>query len=121
MGTTLRSETGIEEAHRAGRSIGAAGLAFDLAFTSVLSRALTTTTIILEEVYGQRTDDLPEVRKSWQLSERHYGALTGKNKAQMVQEYGKDQVVGRQSPMKRSLILLRCQPSRSRSGEGPTT
>lgn len=86
------SATGIEEARRAGKSIRASGLAFDLAFTSVLTRALTTTELILDEVCGARPDARPEVRPSWQLSERHYGALTGKNKAQMVAEYGEEQV-----------------------------
>jgi len=87
-----RSDIGVEEAHRAGCELSLAKLQFDLAYTSVLRRAHFSTDIILEEIYGDKKSDWPEVRKCWELSERHYGALTGKNKAQMVKEYGKDQV-----------------------------
>lgn len=82
------SEKGIAEARAAGRLLRDLNLKFDLAYTSVLKRAIKTLSIILEE-----TDQLwiPEV-KAWQLNERHYGALQGLNKQQTVEEYGEDQV-----------------------------
>jgi bisphosphoglycerate-dependent phosphoglycerate mutase len=58
----------------------------------VLKRAYTTADIILRKVYGDDESSWPEVRRSIALIERHYGALTGKNKAQMVKEYGEAQV-----------------------------
>lgn len=82
------SEKGIEEAHRAGVEMKAAGLTFDLAYTSVLKRAIRTLWIALEEM------DLmwiPEI-KSWRLNERHYGALQGLNKAETAARYGDEQV-----------------------------
>ena len=65
---------------------------FDIVYTSVLKRAYRTADIILRKVYGDDESSWPEVRKSIKLIERHYGALTGKNKAQMVKEYGEAQV-----------------------------
>ena len=67
------SAKGIEEARAAGRSLAGAGLRFDLAFTSVLKRAIRTLWIALEELDQMW---LP-VEKSWRLNERHYGALQG--------------------------------------------
>ncbi len=83
------TEKGREEAHRAGRLLKAQGLTFDVAFTSVLKRAIRTLWIILDEM------DLmwiPEYR-SWRLNERHYGALQGLNKAETAARYGEHQVL----------------------------
>ena len=82
------TEKGISEAHRAGKSLKDAGFSFDLAFTSVLKRANKTLDIILGELGEQNI----EVRKSWKLNERHYGALQGLNKSDMATKYGEDQV-----------------------------
>jgi len=82
------SEKGIAEAHRAGQVLKAEGFVFDVAFTSVLKRAIKTLWIVLEEM------DLmwiPVVR-SWRLNERHYGALQELNKAQTAEEFGQEQV-----------------------------
>lgn len=70
------SEQGIAEAQEAGRKIKAAGYEFDLAFTSVLTRAIKTCNIVLEE-----SDQLwvPQI-KTWRLNERHYGQLQGLDK-----------------------------------------
>jgi 2,3-bisphosphoglycerate-dependent phosphoglycerate mutase len=83
------SAKGIEEARAAGRSLAAAGLRFDLAFTSVLKRAIRTLWIGLEELDQMW---LP-VEKSWRLNERHYGALQGLNKAEMAAKFGEKQVL----------------------------
>ncbi len=82
------SEKGIKEAHEAGKALKNAGYSFDLAFTSVLLRANHTLDIVLEEL-GEKNI---EVRKSWKLNERHYGALQGLNKAETAVKYGEDQV-----------------------------
>jgi len=82
------SEKGIEEARQAGRLLREGGYTFDLAFTSVLKRAIKTLWIVLEE------PDLmwiPVVR-SWRLNERHYGALQGLNKSEAAAERGEEQV-----------------------------
>src|SRR5512139_2390301 len=82
------SEKGIEEAREAGRLLRQGGYTFDIAYTSVLKRAIKTLWIVLEEM------DLmwiPVVR-SWRLNERHYGALQGLNKAEMAEKYGEEQV-----------------------------
>ena len=83
------SPKGIEEARAAGRGLAAAGLRFDLAFTSVLKRAIRTLWIGLEELDQMW---LP-VEKSWRLNERHYGALQGLNKAEMAAKFGEKQVL----------------------------
>jgi 2,3-bisphosphoglycerate-dependent phosphoglycerate mutase len=83
------SAQGVEEARAAGRQLKAAGYAFDLAFTSVLRRAIRTLHLALEEL------DLlwvPE-EKSWRLNERHYGALQGLNKAETAAKFGEAQVL----------------------------
>lgn len=82
------SALGREEAVRAGKVLKAEGFEFDLAFTSVLKRAIHTLDSVLTE-----TDHawLP-VEKSWRLNERHYGALTGLNKAETAAKHGEDQV-----------------------------
>jgi 2,3-bisphosphoglycerate-dependent phosphoglycerate mutase len=82
------SEKGIAEAHDAGKLLRDSGYRFDLAYTSVLKRAIRTLWIVLDEM------DLmwiPEVR-SWRLNERHYGALQGLNKAETAEKYGEAQV-----------------------------
>jgi len=82
------SAQGIAEAHAAGKLLKSEGYAFDLAYTSVLRRAIRTLWIALDEL-GQMW--LP-VENSWRLNERHYGALQGLNKAEMAAKFGEDQV-----------------------------
>jgi len=82
------SERGIQEAHEAAQALREGGYTFDVAFTSVLKRAIRTLWIILDDM------DLMwiPVHRSWRLNERHYGALQGLNKADMVEEFGLEQV-----------------------------
>lgn len=82
------SNRGREEAKDAGRRLKEEGMTFDVAFTSVLKRAIRTTWIVMDEM------DLMWVplSRSWRMNERHYGALQGLNKKEMTKEYGKDQV-----------------------------
>lgn len=82
------SERGREEARDAGRLLKEGGFAFDLAFTSVLKRAIRTLWIALDELDQMW---LP-TQKSWRLNERHYGALQGLNKAETAAKFGDDQV-----------------------------
>lgn len=82
------SEKGIAEAREAGRLLQEKGYEFDLAFTSVLKRAIRTLWIVLDTIDAMW---IP-VRHSWRLNERHYGALQGLNKADMAARYGEDQV-----------------------------
>ncbi|MBF6593012.1 MAG: 2,3-diphosphoglycerate-dependent phosphoglycerate mutase [Thermaceae bacterium] len=83
------SERGVAEAHQAGQLLKEQGFTFDVAFTSVLKRALRTLWITLED-----TDLLwIPVHRSWRLNERHYGALQGLNKAEMAAQYGEAQVL----------------------------
>jgi len=83
------SEKGIEEARRAGQVLRKEGFVFDIAFTSVLKRAVRTLWITLDEM------DLMwiSVYNSWRLNERHYGALQGLNKSEMAAKYGEKQVL----------------------------
>ncbi|MBC1483126.1 2,3-diphosphoglycerate-dependent phosphoglycerate mutase [Listeria sp. FSL L7-1509] len=82
------SEEGVIEAKNAGKRIKEAGLEFDVAFTSVLTRAIKTLNFVLEE-----SDQMwIPVNKSWRLNERHYGALQGLNKQETAEKYGADQV-----------------------------
>jgi len=83
------SEKGIEEAKRAGRLLKEGGFVFDVAFTSVLKRAIRTLWIVQDEM------DLMwiPVYLSWRLNERHYGALQGLNKAEMAAKFGEEQVL----------------------------
>ena len=83
------SEQGIAEARTAGELLKAEGLSFDIAFTSVLKRAIRTLWITLDEL------DLMwiSIGHSWRLNERHYGALQGLNKAQTAAQYGEEQVL----------------------------
>ena len=82
------SEKGIQEAREGGRLLREGGYELDLAFTSVLKRAIATLNIVLDEM------DLHwiPVVKTWRLNERHYGALQGLNKAEMAEKYGEEQV-----------------------------
>jgi 2,3-bisphosphoglycerate-dependent phosphoglycerate mutase len=82
------SELGRAEAAQAAREVLAEGLAIDVAFTSVLKRAIRTLWIMLD---GLDRMWVP-VERSWRLNERHYGALQGLNKAQTVAEHGEAQV-----------------------------
>lgn len=82
------SPQGILEAENAGELLKEEGYVFDLAYTSVLKRAIRTLWIVLDKL------DLmwiPVVR-SWRLNERHYGALQGLNKAEMAKKFGEEQV-----------------------------
>jgi 2,3-bisphosphoglycerate-dependent phosphoglycerate mutase len=81
--------TGVEQARNAGRLLKAEGYEFDVAYTSVLKRAIRTLWLTLDEM--DRTW-LP-VLKHWRLNERHYGALQGLNKADMAKQYGDAQVL----------------------------
>jgi len=82
------SQQGLLEAAEAGRLLKAEGIAFDIAFTSVLKRAIRTLWIALDEMDMMW---LP-VERSWRLNERHYGALQGLDKAQTVEKHGAEQV-----------------------------
>jgi len=82
------SEKGVQEAHQAAELLKEGGYTFDIAFTSVLKRAIRTLWIVLEDM------DLmwiPVVR-SWRLNERMYGDLQGLNKAQTAEKFGEEQV-----------------------------
>lgn len=79
---------GKTEALSAGKAIKQAGLKFDIAHTSLLTRAQETLKSILKES-GQ--ENIP-VQKTWRLNERHYGGLTGMNKAETAAKYGEEQV-----------------------------
>ncbi|MFN4899618.1 MAG: 2,3-diphosphoglycerate-dependent phosphoglycerate mutase [Burkholderiales bacterium] len=81
--------TGIEQAQAAGRLLKAEGYEFDLAYTSVLKRAIHTLWHTLDAMDRQW---LP-VHNSWRLNERHYGALQGLNKAETAQKFGNEQVM----------------------------
>jgi 2,3-bisphosphoglycerate-dependent phosphoglycerate mutase len=82
------SEQGIEEARKAGKVLKEAGFDFRLAYTSYLSRAIKTLWLTLEEM------DLMwiEVKNSWRLNEKHYGALQGLNKIETAKQYGPEMV-----------------------------
>ena len=82
------SSRGLDEAREAGRLLEAGGYTFDLAYTSVLKRAIRTLWIALDELDQMW---LPVV-KTWRLNERHYGALQGLNKAETAAQHGEAQV-----------------------------
>ena len=82
------TELGVEEAHAAGRMLRNKGYDLDRCFTSVQTRAIRTLNMVLWEM-GRSW--LP-VAKAWELNERHYGALTGLNKAETVAKVGAEQV-----------------------------
>ncbi|MFI5138415.1 MAG: 2,3-diphosphoglycerate-dependent phosphoglycerate mutase [Sphingobacteriales bacterium] len=82
------SEEGFKQAGNAGKLLKKYGYSFDIAFTSVLKRAIKTLNIALDEV-----DNLwIPVQKSWRLNERFYGALQGLNKTETAEKYGAEQV-----------------------------
>lgn len=83
------SDKGREEAKKAGEVLKAEGFTFDVAFTSVLKRAIRTLWTALDEM------DLLwiPVERSWRLNERHYGALQGLNKAETAEKHGDEQVL----------------------------
>lgn len=81
--------TGVEQAKQAGRLLKAEGYEFDVAYTSVLKRAIHTLWHALDEMDRAW---LPVVN-SWRLNERHYGALQGLNKGDMAKQYGDEQVL----------------------------
>ena len=82
------SGKGVEEAEKAGDILRKEGFIFDIAFTSVLKRAIKTLWIVLDKM------DLAwiPVERSWRLNERHYGALQGLNKKDTASKYGEEQV-----------------------------
>jgi 2,3-bisphosphoglycerate-dependent phosphoglycerate mutase len=83
------SEKGVEEAKKSGRVLKNEGYTFDIAFTSVLKRAIRTLWIAQDEM------DLMwiPVYRSWRLNEKHYGALQGLNKSETAKKYGEKQVL----------------------------
>ena len=83
------SARGVAQSMTAGQNFIESGYTFDLAYTSVLKRAIRTLWIILDKM------DLMwiPVYRSWRLNERHYGALQGLNKNEMTEKHGKDQVL----------------------------
>ncbi|MCC7162747.1 MAG: 2,3-diphosphoglycerate-dependent phosphoglycerate mutase [Anaerolineae bacterium] len=83
------SEKGVAEARQAGITLKTQGYEFDICFTSVLTRAIRTLNLTLDEL---DLHWLP-VLKSWRLNERHYGALQGLNKAEMASKFGEEQVM----------------------------
>ena len=83
------SARGLEEARSAGRLLRAQGYGFQVAFTSVLRRAIRTLWVVLDEMDQMW---IP-VENSWRLNERHYGALQGLNKAETAAKYGEAQVL----------------------------
>ena len=83
------TDTGIEQAKQAGRLLKADGYEFDVAYTSVLKRAIHTLSYCLDEMDRIW---LPVV-KNWRLNERHYGGLQGLNKAETAKQYGDEQVL----------------------------
>ena len=82
------SEKGVTEAHEGGKLLREGGYVFDVAYTSVLKRAIRTLWIALDELDQMW---IPVIN-SWRLNERHYGALQGLNKAQTAEQYGEAQV-----------------------------
>ena len=82
------SEKGLAEAKKAGEVLKKEGYKFDIAYTSVLKRAIRTLWFTLD---GLDLMWIPVIRH-WRLNERHYGALQGLNKAETAQKFGEDQV-----------------------------
>jgi len=83
------SEAGVAEARAAGRLMKNLGYRFDVAYTSVLKRAIRTLWMALDELDQMWVP----VEKSWRLNERHYGDLQGLNKAEMAAKFGEPQVL----------------------------
>ena len=83
------TDTGREQARKAGELLKKEGFAFDLAYTSVLKRAIRTLWIALDAMDAMYTP----VGVNWRLNERHYGALQGLNKAEMASKFGEEQIL----------------------------
>ena len=83
------TEKGIEEAKNAGKLLKKEGFTFDVAYTSVLKRAIHTLWNVMDEM---NLTWIP-VYRSWRLNEKSYGALQGLNKAETAKKYGEDQVL----------------------------
>jgi 2,3-bisphosphoglycerate-dependent phosphoglycerate mutase len=83
------TEKGVEEARSAGKLLKAEGFEFDMAYSSLLKRAIRTLWLVLDEM---NTLWLP-VERNWRLNERHYGSLQGLNKAETAAKYGDEQVL----------------------------
>ena len=83
------SPKGIAEAKESGKVLKEKGFSFDLAFTSALKRAEDTLGYILKEMNEENI----EIKRSWKLNERHYGALQGLNKEETKEKYGEKQVL----------------------------
>jgi 2,3-bisphosphoglycerate-dependent phosphoglycerate mutase len=83
------TDSGAQEALQAARDLAEKGFVFDIAYTSVLKRAIKTLWIVLEEM------DLMwiPVHRSWRINERHYGALQGLNKSETAKQFGLEQVM----------------------------
>lgn len=82
------TDLGCQEARTGGKLLQEKGFTFDVAYTSVLKRAIRTLNIVQEEM---ELEWIPVIR-AWQLNERHYGALQGLNKAEMAVKFGEEQV-----------------------------
>ncbi len=82
------TDLGESEAHEAGRLLRESGHVFDVAYTSVLRRAIQTLWTVLQEM---NLEWIP-VTNAWQLNERHYGSLQGLNKSEMAEKFGEAQV-----------------------------
>lgn len=82
------SKNGIKEAKKAGKLLKRKKIFFDIAYTSLLKRAIHTLWYILKEL----DQSWLEIKKSWKLNERHYGALQGANKDKIEEKYGKIQI-----------------------------
>jgi 2,3-bisphosphoglycerate-dependent phosphoglycerate mutase len=83
------SDKGVGEAREAGKRLREAGYVFDVAYTSLLRRAITTLNLALDEL----DQHWIPVEKDWRLNERHYGALTGLDKAETAARHGEGQVL----------------------------
>ena len=83
------SPKGLDEATEAGRTMRNEGFGFDVAYTSLLKRAIKTLWLVLEEMDHMW---IP-VHRSWRLNERHYGTLQGLNKLETVEKHGEKQTI----------------------------
>ncbi|MGD8566080.1 MAG: 2,3-diphosphoglycerate-dependent phosphoglycerate mutase [Candidatus Bathyarchaeota archaeon] len=101
------TERGIKEAKNAGKILRDSNIVFDLAFSSLLKKAIRTLWIVLDEM------DLMwiPVKKSWRLNERHYGKLQGLNKSEMAKKHGEEQIqIWRRSYKIKPPALLKTDP-----------
>ena len=97
------SEKGKGEAKKAGELLKKEGFVFDIAYTSVLKRAIRTLWTVMDEMNLMW---IPVIR-NWRLNERHYGALQGLNKAETAQKFGDDQVKTLEKKLRYSTTCLR--------------